>query len=74
MELSFRRLTKWIELCGLKLEHAHTSGHMYERDVQRLVSEIDPKIVVPVHTEHPELFGQWAKDVRIPKLGGTLHL
>lgn len=74
MELSFRRLTKWIELCGLKLEYAHTSGHMYQKDIERLISEIDPKIVVPIHTEHPELFSKWAKNVCNPQLGDTVHL
>ena len=74
MELSFRRLTKWIELYGLKLEYAHTSGHMYQKDIERLISEIDPKIVVPIHTEHPELFSKWAKNVCNPQLGDTVHL
>jgi ribonuclease J len=74
MELSFRRLEKWIELCGLKLEYAHTSGHMYEKDIERLVSEINPKVTIPIHTEHPELFTQWAKNVRIPQPGNNLRL
>lgn len=74
MELSFRRLMKWIDLCGLKLEYAHTSGHMYQRDVERFVSEIDPKVAVPIHTEHPELFIKWARNLRMPQLGETLQL
>ena len=74
MELSFRRLMKWIELCGLKLEYAHTSGHMYPKDIERLVCQIDPKVIVPIHTEHPDLFTGWAKNVLIPKLSETLHL
>ena len=74
MELSFRRLMKWIELCGLKLEYAHTSGHMYQRDIERLVSEINSGVLVPIHTEHPELFSEWAENVRIPQLGETLRL
>jgi len=74
MELSFRRLMKWIDLCGLKLGYAHTSGHMYQRDIERLVSEVNARTVIPIHTEHPELFTQWAEDVRIPNPGETLHL
>ena len=74
MELSFRRLLKWIELCRLKLEYAHTSGHMYENDIKRLVSEINPKYILPIHTEHPELFTQWSKDVHIPHIGEILEL
>jgi ribonuclease J len=69
MELSFRRLLKWIDLCGLKLEYAHTSGHMYEKDIERFISEIAPKVVVPIHTEHPDLFSSWARDNRIPHIG-----
>ena len=74
MELSFKRLLKWIELCGLKLEYAHTSGHMYPKDIERLVSEINPKTMIPIHTEHPELFSSWARDVRIPHLNELVQL
>jgi len=65
---------KWRELCGLRLEYAHTSGHMYQRDVERLVSEINAKTVIPIHTEHAELFSKWVTNVRIPQLGETLCL
>ena len=58
MELSFRRLVNWIELCGLELEYAHTSGHLYQEDIERLISEINPRVVIPIHTEHLELFRQ----------------
>lgn len=66
MELSFKRLLKWIDLCGLKLEYAHTSGHMYEKDILRLITEISPKVTVPILTEHPELFTQWSQDTHVP--------
>ncbi|MFC1957048.1 MBL fold metallo-hydrolase [Chloroflexota bacterium] len=74
MELSFARLLKWIELCGLRLEYAHTSGHMYEQDIKRLVTEIDPGLTIPIHTEHAELFSNWAGDVKIPHVKGTLSV
>lgn len=74
MELSFKRLLKWVELCGLKLEYAHTSGHMYPKDIERLVCKIDPKVVVPIHTEHPELFSNWLSEIKIPHTGETLEL
>ncbi|BAZ96844.1 MBL fold metallo-hydrolase [Dehalococcoides mccartyi] len=72
MELSFRRLMKWIELCELKLEYAHTSGHMYQQDIERLVSEIDAKLVIPIHTEHPELFKNWVSEIRVPHTGESI--
>lgn len=73
MELSFRRLFNWIELCGLELEYAHTSGHIHQQDLERFISEVNPEVVVPIHTEHPELFQQWAPDVRVPHLGESLQ-
>ena len=73
MELSFARLRHWLDLCGLKLEYAHTSGHMHQPDVVRFVSEINAKVVIPIHTEHPTLFRQWANDVRIVQYGETLE-
>ncbi len=74
MELSFNRLLKWIELCGLKLEYAHTSGHMYQRDIERLISEVEPTLVVPIHTEYPELFARWSRNVHIPLIGETIPI
>ncbi|MBI2829755.1 MAG: MBL fold metallo-hydrolase [Chloroflexi bacterium] len=74
MEFSFKRLRHWLELCGLKLDYAHTSGHMHQSDLERFIAEISPKTVIPIHTEHPEVFKQWAADVRIPGLGETVAL
>jgi mRNA degradation ribonuclease J1/J2 len=42
---------------------------MYEKDIERLITEIVPKVVIPIHTEHPELFSSWARDNRIPLIG-----
>jgi ribonuclease J len=39
---------KWV--------YAHTSGHAVKKDLKRFVDALKPKIVVPVHTEHPKRF------------------
>jgi len=74
MELSFRRLLNWIGLCGLRMEYAHTSGHMYPEDVERFLGEAQPRLVIPIHTEHPEVFRDWAREARLPTLGEAIHL
>jgi len=74
MELSFERLENWMDLCGLELEYAHTSGHLYQSDVERFIGEVDPKVVIPIHTEQPDLFSPWASDVRVPRLGESLEI
>lgn len=37
-------------------ESLHASGHATRDDLARMVREIDPEVVVPVHTEHAEWF------------------
>ena len=34
----------------------HTSGHILEKDIVRFVYEVNPRQVVPVHTESAEKF------------------
>ncbi|MEM0342763.1 MAG: MBL fold metallo-hydrolase [Thermoplasmata archaeon] len=36
----------------------HASGHASQSDIEWIVRSLDPEIVVPVHTEHPEWFAQ----------------
>jgi len=63
MELSFDKLRNWVRLCEMRLELAHTSGHCTAEDIAELVERVRPKRVVPVHTEHPELFRGLADNV-----------
>ena len=56
MEFSFNRLLKWLELCNLKLEYAHTSGHCFPDDIKKAIEIINPKNLIPIHTEYPEEF------------------
>ena len=61
MEISFERLRNWVELCGLKLEFAHTSGHASKQDIIRIIREVSPEILIPIHTEYPHLFGTFVR-------------
>ncbi|POZ58422.1 hypothetical protein C1O63_1551 [Dehalococcoides mccartyi] len=45
---------------------------MYQQDIERLVSEIDAKLVIPIHTEHPELFKNWVSEIRVPHTGESI--
>jgi ribonuclease J len=38
--------------------HAHTSGHAPVADLQRLAAALNPRKLVPIHTEHGEDFSQ----------------
>jgi len=43
----------------------HASGHASGKDILDMVKEINPKILIPVHTERPQFFIEKLKDTRI---------
>ena len=67
-------LLNWLRSFNLHLENAHASGHASMAEVFDLVRRIAPRKVIPVHTEHPELFKGQGPEVVIadPKVPVTL--
>jgi ribonuclease J len=55
-ELSEEKMRNWLRRFGLERIHVHCSGHASGRDINGIVSSIQPKLLVPVHTEHAGLF------------------
>ena len=41
---------------GLTIRTIHTSGHATVPDLKRLAAALNPRAVIPIHTEHPELY------------------
>ncbi|WP_287262645.1 MBL fold metallo-hydrolase [Methanothrix sp.] len=70
MEIDFRRLWQWLQRfgikpCGFSLDERgdvsfdrryHASGHASGEDIVRAIEEIDPDLIVPVHTENAAWF------------------
>jgi len=63
MEIDFERLKNWLEHYGLPQYHVHVSGHIMPLQLRKAVEKINPKMVFPVHTEHPELFRKFVRDL-----------
>lgn len=55
-EIDAERMDNWINLFGLVRLHAHCSGHAPVSDLNSIINEVEPKTLIPIHTEHPELF------------------
>jgi len=53
---TYERLKNWIKLCGLKMKFAHTSGHCSPEQLSVILKEVCPEVLIPIHTESPELF------------------
>ena len=65
-------IRNWIEHVGFRYAQLHASGHAPMAEVGELVRGVSPSKVIPIHTEHPRLFGtfkggKWT--VVLPKKG-----
>lgn len=47
------------------LVEAHTSGHIYAADIVEFVTQIEPRLVIPIHTFEPKGFSAVKVPVRI---------
>jgi len=56
-------------------EGYHASGHASGQQLLEIIETINPKVVIPVHTEHPEFFVENVKfRVLPPKNGQKIDL
>lgn len=57
------------EKLGLKIFTLHTSGHADETTLKRLIEKVQPKILIPIHTENAEKFREIVPNVVIENSG-----
>jgi len=63
MEIEYDKFVNWLDHFGLPMYHIHCSGHIMPTEIKQAITEISPKTLFPIHTEHPELFGRYVADV-----------
>ena len=76
-EIEFDKFKNWLDHFGLPMYHIHSSGHIMPNELKRMISQIRPKTVLPIHTEHPALFARFMEKVariQLPKRLETCHL
>ncbi len=54
--ISEEKMNNWLNQFGLEKIHVHCSGHASGRDLNDIIEAINPKVLIPVHTENPGLF------------------
>jgi ribonuclease J len=74
-EIDEWRMDNWLKLFNLyPKEHIHASGHAKKEDLFKIVDTINPKIIIPVHTEHPEEYvKKFGNKVKIVNEGSTFQ-
>ena len=56
---NMKEFLKFMEEKGVKIISLHTSGHADEKDFDKLIKKVEPKIIAPVHTENSEWFKRY---------------
>ncbi len=69
-------LHNWLNHFGLKFHQIHASGHCPSKDLVKVIDEIQPKKLIPIHTEHPATFKKLFKKytVGLVKEGKEIRL
>jgi ribonuclease J len=63
----------WVNFFGLEYHQAHASGHLSKVELAEVIKNVNPKRIIPIHTEHSELFKEFKaarlKEVIVPVVG-----
>ena len=62
-EFEFERVVNWLDHFGLPMYHVHCSGHIMPNQLKAAISRIAPKMIYPIHTDHPELYAKFVSEV-----------
>lgn len=63
-----------------RMEHLHTSGHAYVETIKKLIEIVNPKIIIPMHTECADEFAniqefkEYANRVKVLEDGESFEL
>lgn len=57
----------YVEQKNMDIIDLHTSGHACKKSLQKMILSIEAKKVIPIHTEHPNLFAEKFQRVYIAK-------
>ena len=68
------RVENWLTHFGMNKYQCHCSGHAQGRDLLETVSEISPKNLYPVHTEHPDAYTKATDKITIVQEGTKYDL
>jgi ribonuclease J len=71
---SLRNLRNYLKEKDVRIEELHTSGHATISELTDLVTALGPKMVIPIHTFHPQKFKDHFSNVRLVDNGEELDI
>jgi ribonuclease J len=65
---------EYLENAGFEMQQIHTSGHASIADIKRIIAELNPKKVVPIHTMVPEAFTNISNKIELKNDGEEFEI
>jgi len=72
-ELEAEILKNWCQRFNLQKINSHASGYASREELREMIETVNPRYLVPIHTEHPEEFRELFSRVIIPEKGKTIN-
>ncbi len=78
--LEMEKIRNWVDFMGMSFHHVHASGHASGGEIINVIEEINPRKIIPIHTEHPGLFAKLLRErgldtvVCEPRPGETIKI
>jgi len=69
---AFDELRAYLQERGVRTEMLHTGGHAGLTDLMKLVDAVNPKVVIPIHSSHPEMLQTHTANVRLANDGEVI--
>jgi len=73
-EISQGRINAWMDYFGLHKFQCHCSGHARRKHLFKIVADIAPSRLYPIHTTHPDMYKRIFDHVSIVHEGETYSL
>ncbi|MBU0586299.1 MBL fold metallo-hydrolase [Candidatus Micrarchaeota archaeon] len=67
-------LENWMEHFKVKFHKAHCSGHASRKDLEGAIKAINPKILIPIHTQNAGDFQGFHKNIVMLKKDGKVEI
>ena len=64
----------FMQSCGIKIHTLHTSGHADMDTIEKLINDVRPTIIMPVHTENEKWFDRYLKTTQVVYQENELEL
>jgi ribonuclease J len=79
-QIEMDKIENWARLLNLEMLHVHASGHASGPRLLNMISRINPRKVIPIHTEKPVLYRKMVEEtlpgasVLLPVKGHAVNL